>query len=96
MDELETKIYNGEELTEDELREFVQEYSAVYEVKGDEGRWTVQITSIFQINDKLFAIDWDRGLTELQESEFYCQPYEVVKKTETKTIEFVSYAKKGK
>lgn len=39
------------------------------------------MTTIIRIKDKLFAIDWDRGLTEYQEDSFSEQPYEVEKKT---------------
>lgn len=81
MKELEEKIYNGEKLTEYELCEAVSECDVVDEIIGDDGRWTHQMTTIIQVKDKLFAINWERGLTECQDSMFSSQPYEVVKKT---------------
>ena len=69
------KILNGEELTEIELSDLVD-----YEIdsqEGDCGRWTMPVKSIVELCGRYFAIDWDRGLTEMQENEFYNQPYEV-------------------
>lgn len=40
----------------------------------------------FRGKGALFNIDWERGLTERQENEFYEQPYEVVKECHEETI----------
>lgn len=81
MNELEEKIYNGVKLTQGELAEAVLEYDSVDEIEGKHNRWTQSVTTILQIKDKLFAINWERGLTECQPNEFYNQPYEVERKT---------------
>ena len=72
------KITNGVELSESELSDLVWEYS-VDEVDGECGRWTQSMKSIVELCGKYFAIDWERGLTEHQEHEFYNQPYKVCK-----------------
>lgn len=79
------KILNGEKLTEQEIKELTWDYEIERE-EGDHGRWTRYVTSIVKLCDKHFAIDWEQGLTEYQENEYYNQPYEVVKHTYEKTI----------
>lgn len=80
-----SKILNGEKLTEKEIKELVWDYEIDRE-EGDNRRWTRSVTSIVELCDKCFAIDWEEGLTECQENEYYNQPYEVVKRTYEKTI----------
>ena len=62
----------------------------VDEVKHGPRRWTETTTTIFKLDDKLWGIDWECALTELQENEFYTDPYEVEVKekviTETRKI----------
>ena len=48
-------------------------------IEGECDRWTQNITTIFKYENKLYALDWYRALTEYQEDEFYNQPYEVKK-----------------
>lgn len=69
------KINNNDNLDEKELRELVE--WSFDEVGGEHSRWMEYVTSYVRLGDKVFAIDWERGLTELQESLFYDQPYEV-------------------
>lgn len=79
------KILNGEKLTEREIKELVWDYEVERE-EGDNTRWTRSVTSIVRLCDRYFSIDWEEGLTECQENEYYNQPYEVVKHTYEKTI----------
>jgi hypothetical protein len=58
----------------------------VCEEEGSEGRWTRSMSTVFEVKGRFFIIDWERGLTERQENEFYEQPYEVVKECHEKTI----------
>lgn len=85
------KMYAGEELSEKELRYLATGYSRYcdtepgeYEeidlVEGDCGRWTQDMETIIQVSNDLWAIPWDRGLTECQENEFWEQPYRVERK----------------
>lgn len=43
----------------------------VDEVQLDEGRWTAQMLTILSYDGKLWGVAWQRGLTEMQENEFY-------------------------
>ena len=74
------KLKSGEKLSEKELKTLVYDGVEVDEIKGYSGRWTQGIQTILDIDGELWAIDWDRGLTECQENEFYNQPYKVVKR----------------
>lgn len=57
----------------------------VDQIENDSGRWTTCMTTVFEIGGRYFAIDWDRGLTERQENEYWNQPYEVTKLRYEKT-----------
>lgn len=88
------KIDTGKELTESELHDMLWRLKQVSEIEGAERRWTRSIRTIFEINGRYFALDWDRGLTERQENEFWNQPYEVEKKEYSKTITVTEWNKK--
>lgn len=80
------KLYAGKNLNEYELKCLAYGdgdlgYEWVDEVGYDSGRWTQSMKTIFKVGDDLWAIPWQRGLTECQENEFYDQPHRVIKKT---------------
>ena len=79
-DETVNRLKSGEKLSEIELKTLVYDGIEVDEIKGYSGRWTQDVQTIIDIDGELWAIDWDRGLTECQENEFYNQPYRVVKR----------------
>lgn len=81
------KIDNGESLTERELRAFVWEVGE--EVDRDEGenrRWSRSVNVVKQVDERFFSINYEEGLTESQDNEYYEQPVEVVKHEYEKTI----------
>lgn len=63
-----------EQLTESELREMLWQFDVVHEVKSEPKRWTRPVTTVLNIYDELYALDWDEGLTENQEHMFEEQP----------------------
>lgn len=71
------KITKGIPLSESELRDIVYECEEVSKVYGDKLRWVHCVTSVVLIKGKKFGIQWNEGLTEMQEDEFYNQPYEI-------------------
>ena len=72
------KLENGERLADVELKEMVWNLPQVAENKSsDLDRWTRSVETIVELNNKLYRIMWDQGLTEMQEDEFYNQPEEV-------------------
>lgn len=58
----------------------------VDQIENGSGRWMTYMTTVFKIGGRYFAIDWDRGLTECQENEYWNQPVEVTKRQYEKTI----------
>lgn len=74
------KLQSGDKLSEREIKTLVYDGVEVDEIEGYRGRWTQGVQTIIDIDGELWAIDWDRGLTECQENEFYNQPYRVVKR----------------
>ena len=88
-DSIVDKILTGKCLTDEEV-EFIADAGLcdyfVTEEEGDNGRWEQPMTTILKINDRYFAIDWERGLTEMQENGYYSQvAQEVVPVTRTIT-----------
>ena len=84
------KLNNGTNLSESELRDLYEYFGVVYEERGDDGRWSRHMLTVYRIGDKNYALDWNEGLTENQENDYSNQLYEVsveeVEVTVTKTI----------
>ena len=93
--EIESKIINGEVLTEKELKYCAWGEVGKYidEEEGDSGRWTQSMSTIFEIDGQLYCIDWKRGLTEYQENEYWEQPYKVRREEKVITTTVVNYVK---
>ena len=68
----------GEKFNEDELNYMAYDCVQKDEIEGDEHRWTRDVETIFECDNRCFSIVWSRGLTEYQCDEFYSQPEEVV------------------
>ena len=87
------QIENHIPLTEEELRTLVLFYS-IEEMYGADHRWHKEVTSIVRLGNRYFAVEWYQGLTELQDNEFFDQPYEVEFKEYEKTITIKEWVKK--
>lgn len=81
-----------------ELNEYERKYCAwgevgeyVDEIEGEDHRWTREMQTIFKIGEQYYAIDWMRGLTEMQDNEYWDDPYKVERKEEIVTTTVVSY-----
>lgn len=58
-------------LNESEQRELLYESTEISEESNYSGRWTEHLTTIVQTDDgKFYRINWERGLTEMQEDVF--------------------------
>lgn len=77
------KIKVKEEFSEDELSELSWYFGEIDAIFGENRRWSRMVTTIIQLGDYFVALDWDEGLTEYQENEYYDQPYFVEPKEET-------------
>ena len=86
------KIDNDIEINAYDLKELVCEFSEdVW--KGENRRWLRSVKSVFEFDSRFFIIEWEEPLTEMQEAEFYNQPYEVERVIIQKTIDVVEYKK---
>ena len=90
------KIDKGEELTEKELKMMVFECKEVSLDEGENRRWSRTNTSIIELCGRFFSINWEEGLTENQDNEFYWQPFEVRKEEYEKTIIVTNWVKVNK
>lgn len=90
------KIDNCEELTEKELKTIVFECKEISLSEGENRRWSRTNTSIIELCGRFFSIDWEEGLTENQDNEFYWQPFEVRKEEYEKTIIVTNWVKVNK
>lgn len=81
-------------LTERQLRELVFEFKVVDRRYGENRRWSRTNTYVVEIGERYFSINWEEGLTENQENEFYEQPVEVMRKTYEKIITVTEWVKK--
>ena len=79
---------NQNDIAEKDLQKLVWNYEKD-RVEGDSGRWTKSVQSICELKGRLVAVDWQEGLTECQENEFYDVPYYV--KAVEKTVVITEY-----
>ena len=91
------KLLNGT-FNEEELKliSFCDVEADVKEVDRQEGenrRWTRTVSTIFEFEGNFYSLDWEEGLTESQENEYFCQPYEVEKQVEM--VEEINWIKKN-
>ena len=85
MKDILDRLNKHEDLDEWEIEDLVYNHD-IYEKIIDRGRWEDYMFTVVEIENRYFGINWNRGLTEQQEDSFLDQPYEVAKKTITKTI----------
>jgi len=89
------KIDSKVKFSEKDLSYLVSEFNVIKNTYGDNRRWSRSVTSIIEIGERFFKVDWEEGLTECQENEFYYQPKEVEKKTYKKTIIVTEWIEKA-
>ena len=91
INEMLEKIDSKTDLTESELRDLIFDFNEVDQIVGEDSRWSRFISTIVEIGGRTFMVDWDMGLTEMQEHEFYNQPVEVKKHEYEKTVKVVEW-----
>lgn len=70
------KIDTQEKLSKTEICRLICDYE-IEKIVGENRRWLRSVRSIVKLCGRTFEIDWEEGLTECQENEYYEQPYEV-------------------
>lgn len=83
---LKDKLLNKEELTNEEVEELVcntpDDINWVEEIEGEDRRWSRTNLVILGVDDKYFQIEYEHGLTEYQENEYWGQVAIEVRKIE--------------
>ena len=75
---IEEKLERGLELSSEDIEELTFEFPQVYEEEGENRRWSKSILTVVKVEGLgLYAIAWEKGLTEYQENSFYEQPEKV-------------------
>lgn len=69
MEELLRKIDNHEDLFSQDYWEMIDNYS-IYSDEGEDGRWTRYMYNLIKLGDRYFEINWQKGLTEMQENDW--------------------------
>lgn len=85
-----------EEFSESELEELEYFGEGIDRIEGANRRWTRTIKNIFKVEDRYFALEFEEGLTEMQDNVYNKQPYEVEKVCKEITTIVVEYVKKLK
>lgn len=81
------KIDAGEELSEWEIRDFLDAVEHYDEEEGGDRRWSRPVTTYCRTGDgRFFRVAWEKGLTEKQENSYPDQPVEVTLHEEEKVI----------
>ena len=86
------KLLNGVDLDDEEMREMA--YDGFKTTPYFRNRWTTTTQTLYKVGDRVFAIDWEKGNTEMQEDCFYNQPYEI--KLVKRLVEVEDYELIGK
>lgn len=90
----EDKLIQGFNLNEQDLSELVWGSEVIHQEKGEDRRWSRTIITVIELsNGDQYAIEWEEGLTENQENEFFEQPKKVnVKEKEVvKVVKEIEY-----
>ena len=96
MMDLAEKLVTGKCLTEGEVQGIVtldhdiDGLSVVTEVEGDTDRWSQFIQTIIAYKGHYYSLQWQRGLTEMQENYYDAQRAIEVERTE-KTITVIEW-----
>ena len=80
------KFLNKEEFTSDEVEQVIcegaEDVKQIETLEGEDRRWSRTDIIVFKVNDRYFELEYEHGLTECQENEYYCQKPIEVKKVE--------------
>ena len=60
-----------ESLTEEEIGGLLFSEEEIYEDADECGRWVQYMSTVVEIENKQYVIEWGRGLTDSVENEFY-------------------------
>lgn len=80
------KFLNKEEFTPDEVEQVIWEgvegIEQIEILEGEDRRWSRTDIIVFKVDNRYFELEYEHGLTEYQENEYYSQKPVEVKKVE--------------
>lgn len=85
-EQLKTAYENNEKIPEEVCRELCWKNGETF--SNGSGRWTEYMTVLYECQGFYYGLDWERGLTECQEDEYWSQVPTKYKKVEIKTYTF--------
>ena len=85
-EQLKFAFEHNENISEEDVRELSYEPDEMY--NQGSGRWSEHIIALFRSGDLYYGLEFDRGLTEYQESEYWSQVPKKFKRVEIKTFTF--------
>lgn len=88
------KLKARKNLSSLDIRDLIYNFNEVHREEGEDRRWSKSVLSVIDIEGELYAIEWEQGLTENQENEFYNQPYSCTLKTKEIVIKKTMVVKK--
>ena len=80
-------VDSGKTLDEDQIRRLLYSMRKVDEEVGENRRWYRDVKTYLQTYDgRYLCVEWEEGLTELQDDSYESQPYEVTLEEEQKLV----------
>lgn len=76
----------NEKISEEDAREIICNRSL--SISHGSGRWMEHKTALFECEGFFYGLEWDQGLTECQENEYWSQVPKKYEKVEVKTYEY--------
>ena len=77
MRKFEEKLLKGEELSPKEMRDMIANGKIADSKTHKQMGWQKDMSIVFKIEDKYFKLDCLYDLLKVEDTDFYCQPYEV-------------------
>lgn len=85
-EQLKAAYENDEKISEEVCKEIC--WQSDQSLSNGSGRWQEHKVALFECQGFFYGIDWDEGLTERQENEYWSQVPKKYKKVEIKTYTF--------
>lgn len=70
---IQEKILAGKSLSEEEIAKWIYRATPIDRIEDEPRRWYTEITLIYELQKRYFRLCYDKGLTEIQEDEFWSQ-----------------------
>jgi hypothetical protein len=90
-EQLKFAFEHNENISEEDVRELSYEPDEMYSLGS--GRWMEHLYALYKSGDFYYGVQFDRGLTECQENEYYAQVPRKFERVEIKTYTFKDRSK---